>query len=78
VKAIETHELTLFFALSTSGIIEESDVEISLKQYLVGDQSIAGLLLSDTGEKVSIYDACKRNLIGQGITMCLKICRLLC
>jgi len=53
-------------------------VEKSLIQYLVGDQPIAGLIMSDTGEKVSIYDAWKRNLIRRGITMSLKTSKLLC
>ena len=37
VKAKGTLELTQLFASSTSGKIEESDVEKSLIQYLVGD-----------------------------------------
>ena len=49
------------------GNIEQAEVEKSLHIYLVGEEPIAGLLMSDTGEKVSIYDAWRNGLIRRGI-----------
>nr|XP_026689825.1 plectin-like isoform X2 [Ciona intestinalis] len=50
-----------------AGKIEESSIENSLKLYLVGEEPIAGLIMSDTGEKISIYDAWKtKSLIRKG------------
>lgn len=42
-------------------------MEDTIKQYLVGAEPIAGLLLSGTGEKVSIYSAWKRSFIRRGM-----------
>lgn len=47
-------------------MIEEEEVESTIQQYLVGAEPIAGLLLSDTGEKVSIYTAWKKSFIRRG------------
>ena len=48
------------------GTIEQDEVAKAIHVYLVGEEPIAGLLMSDTGDKVSIYDAWKQGLIRRG------------
>lgn len=48
------------------GKIEVAEVQNSLQQYLVGDEPIGGLLIAETGEKISIYTAWKKGLIRRG------------
>uniref|UniRef100_H2ZEN3 Uncharacterized protein n=1 Tax=Ciona savignyi TaxID=51511 RepID=H2ZEN3_CIOSA len=54
-----------------TGELEQADVEKSLKLYLVGEEPIAGLIMSDTGEKISIYNAWKQGLIRRGTSISL-------
>ena len=49
-----------------SGAISEEEVENSVKLYLVGEEPIAGILMVESGEKLSIYQAWKRGYIRRG------------
>ncbi|CAK8694512.1 unnamed protein product [Clavelina lepadiformis] len=54
-----------------SGELEESKVAENLRQHLRGDEPIAGLLLMETGEKMSLYDATKQNMVRRGTVLSL-------
>ena len=54
-----------------AGEIEEKDVADDLQRYLNGYEPIAGLLLMDTGEKMSFYDASKKRLVRRGTVVSL-------
>ncbi|XP_039247898.2 uncharacterized protein LOC120325800 [Styela clava] len=53
------------------GTLPNKDAEIKLKPYLCGEQPVAGVLISETGEKLSIYDGWKRGLLKQETCMAL-------
>ena len=53
------------------GRLLEDDVTPLLQRYLTGESPVAGLLLTSTGDKISIYDAAKRGYIRRGTAISL-------
>ena len=49
-----------------SGHLAEADAETELSQWLHGTSPIAGLLIIQTGEKMSLYSAAKRGFLRRG------------
>ena len=54
-----------------NGEIQENDVAKDLRKYLEGDEPVAGLLLMETGEKMSFHDASKKRLLRRGTAISL-------
>lgn len=56
------------------GQVSEELIANSIKQYLIGDQPIAGIIVESTGEKCSILDCIKNGILkrGTGNLVCLN------
>lgn len=52
------------------GEIEVQDLDIQLRPWLFcGEEPVAGVILEDSGQKISINEASRRNLLRRGTTL---------
>ncbi|CAK8690010.1 unnamed protein product [Clavelina lepadiformis] len=65
-----TEEVRSILSTSSDGV-EEHNIPESLKPYLYGDSPVAGILLSDTGEKKSIFRSAKDGILRRGTAISL-------
>lgn len=56
-------------AMLEKGTVKQSDVYKQIRKNLEGDEPIGGVLVTNTGEKLSINEANKRGLIMRGTAL---------
>merc|ERR1719427_2111065 len=54
-----------------TGEIEEHEVEKSIKQYLVGEEPVAGVIITETGETLTLQTAYERGLLKRSTVVSL-------